>query len=113
MGDPGIATNDTVMSDDRISTQDSCARIDNRMVSDGRMPFALCFFLARVQRTDRNTLVNFYLFSDHGSFSDNDTGAVIDEEGLSNAGAGVNIDTRLTVGMLGEQAWQGLYSLCI
>src|SRR5262245_36560691 len=56
------------------------------------------------QSTQRDALVDFYVIADIGGLTDDDPGAVIDEEPRSDARARVNVDPRLAMRVLGDDA---------
>ena len=52
------------------------------------------------QRAKGNALINFYIVANNGGFTDNNAGAVVDEEVLTHGGAGVNVNAGDAVGVL-------------
>ena len=56
------------------------------------------------QSADSNTLIDLYMFSDDGRFTDNNAGSVVHEEILADGGARVNIDAGLGVGIFGHHS---------
>ena len=56
--------------------------------------------LGEVASTQRNPVIELHVITDHTGFSDDDTGAMIDEEMRPDRRAGVDIDPGETVGIL-------------
>ena len=61
----------------------------------------------------RDVLIELDVFADGGGLADHDAGAVIDEEGIPDLRARMNVDARQTVGVFGHDARKGRDPLSI
>ena len=60
--------------------------------------------LSHAQRAERHALVELHAVAEHGGLADDDAGAMVDGERLADCAAGVDVDARLPVGELAQQA---------
>ena len=60
--------------------------------------------LLHAERAKGDALVELHVVADHRGFPDDDAGAVIDEEGVSDGGARVDVDARLAVHVFAHHA---------
>ena len=98
-----------------MSTEYGGVWIDGDVVLDGRVSLlaAIADLVQGIggQRlsAEGNTLVDADVVADAAGFADDDTGAVVDEEVLSDSGSGVYVDAGSAVGPLGHDAWDQRY----
>ena len=98
MRQPDTAADDAVASDPGISAEDRSAGINHNPVSDIRMaldPLDQSPVLADGEAlgSERDVLVELYPLADGGRLSDYDTGAVVDEEIISDGCTGVDVNS--------------------
>ena len=70
------------------------------------MALRRCQRLVDRQRAQRDALVELHVVADDGGLADDDTGAVVDDHGVPERRAGVDVDARPFVGPLGQHARQ-------
>ena len=82
------------MTDDRIATQNGSVGIDRHIVPNGGMPLGSTEALTAPggQATQGHALIDLHALTNNGGFTDYDTSAVVDEEMLSDGGAGMDVD---------------------
>src|SRR4051794_34624864 len=102
------------MADDGIAAEDGRSGVDGHVVFDGRVTLEDARRFAgagSAERTERDALVNLHVAPDDARFSDDDAGAVIDEETLVDPGTCVDVDSRLRMRVLGQNARDHRYTL--
>ncbi len=112
MKDPGVSSDDAVVADLRVAAKDCCVGVDDDVVADVGVALSAfdgvaVFVEGEGSCSDRYALIELDVASDGGCFADDDTGSVVDAETFLDAGAGVDVDARLGVCMLGEDACHG------
>ena len=108
VGEPHVAANDGTAADSN-PPQYRRAGVNHDVVLDDRMARgALDQRTAcvgrKAARTQRDCLIDADPLANDGGFADHDAGAVIDEQALSDLGAGMNVDPSLGAGDIGDQA---------
>ena len=94
-----------------LAAENGCVCVDNAIVSDIGVALdsldgitvltdlkALC--------TEGNTLIYLDVVADSGGLTDNDTGAMVDEEIFADGGAGMDVDAGDGVGVFGHDPGQ-------
>lgn len=103
-GQPDIATDHGVRTDDRVAAKNSGTSIDRDVIFQSGMTFALAVKVAGViplkrQGAQGDTLVDFYLVADMAGLADNYTGAMVNKKGVAYFRARMDIDTGHGVGV--------------
>ena len=104
MSEPDAASDDTVVPDPGIAAEDRGAGIDDDAVPDIRVPFdpldqrpVLCDIEAF--GAQRDMLIELDVFADRRRLPDDDARPVIDEKGIPDHRAGMDVDAGQAVGM--------------
>lgn len=89
--------------------EDSGVGVNDDFILQRGVAFVLAVDLALVivrkaQGAERHTLVELAAFADNGGFTDNNTGAVVDEEAGADGRSGMNVDAGAAVGVFGHDA---------
>jgi len=108
-GEGNARTDNRSCTDDGVAAEDGCIRVDHDAFFDRGMPFLgadqiAVFVLGKTECSQGDTLIDLDVGGDVGGFTDDDTGAVIDEEGVADPSTGVNIDPGSGVGPFGEHS---------
>src|SRR5580704_12255866 len=107
MSEPHVAADDAVVADARVSTENGGAGVDGDVILDVRVTLvgesarevAAGFAAAdRIERTQRDAMIERNVLADGGGFADDHAGAMIDEEGFADGGAGMDVDSGTAVG---------------
>ena len=105
-GDKGAGAHHAIVTDHRLATQNGCVGIDGHIVFNGGVaalaPQALS--AAGGKATQGHTLVDLHIFANDRGLANDDARAVVDEEKFTDGGAGVDVDARYAVGVLGHDA---------
>ena len=106
-GDEYISSDDRSFADDRFSAENGCAGIDGNIVFNGRMSFFAGKLLAAAgrKRAEGHALIDLYIVSDDGCFSDDDAGSVVDKEVFADYRAGVDVNSGHAVGVFCHDPW--------
>ena len=96
LGDKCVCTNDTVMADQRIATQNGGIGIDGHPVFNGRMSLVSPQTLPATGRkaSQGDALIDLHIISDYGSLANDNTGTMVDKEMIADGGAGMDVNTR-------------------
>ena len=112
VGDPDIASNDAVVPNGD-APQDGGVGVDGDVVLDDGVTWnvehvAVLVVLERLG-TQGDALIEGDVVADDASLSDDNTRAVVDGKILANLGTGMDVNTSLRVGLLGDDAWNDRY----
>lgn len=104
-----VGADDGAFANDGFAAQHGGVGVDDDVVANGGV--ALDVFDGKSGEAEgegagaeRDTLVQFDVVADFGGFPDDDAGGVVNEEGATNAGAGVNVGAGFGMGPLAHDA---------
>ena len=100
-GDKSVGSHDAIVANNGSTTQNRRIGINGHIVLNGRMPLGSPQALAASggKAAQGNALIDPHVAADDGCLSDDDAGAVVDEEMVANGGTGVDIDARQAMGI--------------
>lgn len=102
---PYVTTNDTVVSNYCLTSQNCCSCVNCYIIFNSRMShFILKDFFYR-QSSQSHSLINLYVITNYCSLSNHCTSSMIDRETSSNFSSGVNINTSFIMGALRNKSW--------
>ncbi len=103
----GISRYYGICTNNGLATKNGCIRIDNYIVLYGWMTFDTGQLLALSgrQRTKGNPQIDFYIISNIGSFSINDSGSEVNKEIFTNIGTRIDINSCLTMCIFCHDPW--------
>ena len=98
---------------DSNATEDGSIGINGDVVLDDgvarHIKYVAVGIVLEALGTKGNTLVKGDVVADDTRLADDDTSAVVNGKVFANTGTGMDIDTGLGVGLLGDDAWQNGY----
>ena len=104
--DEGVRADHHVVPDLRRAAEERRAGVDRHVVAHLRVA-ALAGHAPHArgrERAQRHTLIDLDVIADDARLANDDAGAVVDEEIFADGGAGVDVDARARVGILGHDA---------
>src|SRR5690554_1795008 len=104
MGEPDVAADDAPLPNDGLAAVHRGPCVNRDTVFKRRMTLPLIFASRDRERAERDALVELHIIAKDGRLADDDARAVIDEEALTDHGARVDIDPRLSVRGLAHDA---------
>ena len=99
VGQPDAGADDGVVADDRVAAEDGGVGVDDDVVLQRRVALHAADDVAggvarEAQRPQRHALVQLHVAADVAGLTDDDAGAVVDEEARADAGPRVDVDAR-------------------
>jgi len=94
---PHVAADDAVVADVGLAAQNGCASVDHHVAADvGVTLHALHGVAVRIDLealcTQRHALIELYVFSDDAGLANDNAGAVVNEEIVTDGGAGMDVN---------------------
>ena len=111
MGQPYVAADHAVVADLRITAEDRGVGVDDHVAADIRVTLdaldrIAVFIELEAFGAQRDALVKLDMVADGGRLTDDDARAVVDEKVIADLRAGVDVDARDLVGVLGHHPRQ-------
>ena len=107
-GEEGVAAHHAAPADGGIAAQNGRAGVDGHIVRYGRVALAGLRMvpIPGGQGAQGHALVELYPIADDRGLTHHDARAVVDEEVIANLRAGMDVDARVAVGVLGHHPGQ-------
>ena len=114
-GDKGVGANDRITTDDGFTAQNGSTGVDGHIVLNGGMTLrsAKTLSAAGGQTAKGHALIDLYVLTDDGGFTDDDTGTMVNKEVAADGCAGMDVNTGDAVGIFGHDAGQQRHIQCV